>query len=161
MWPTMDDSKYANGPAHSFTCADWQTKVGEWATAGINLIIFQAVHDQRWGAYYPSKLPFASPWNGTCLDVVGAVLTGADIVGSKVLLSCEFVHGEDDSVTDPMIMSGRLAIMSELAQVPWVDIRAENVRLAAGTVGRFRGQAGSHSSKHVCFPSVDNLRMGP
>jgi hypothetical protein len=107
--------KYANGPAHAFSCDAWAEKVGEWAAAGIDLIVFQAVHDQRWGAYYPSALPFATPWNGTCTDVVGAVLKGADAVGSRVLLTCEYVHGEDDSVTDPAIMSGRLAIMSELA----------------------------------------------
>lgn len=86
---------------------------------GIDLVIFQAVHDERWGSYYPSKLPFATPWNGTCADVVGAVLSGADAVGSRVLLSCEFVHSESDSVTDPTIMAGRLAIMEELATGPW------------------------------------------
>lgn len=86
---------------------------------GVDLLIFQAVHDARWGAYYPSQLPFAAPWNGSCADVVGAVLAGADAVGSRVLLSCEFVHDESDSVTDPSVMAGRLAIMEELA-TGWV-----------------------------------------
>lgn len=111
--------KYANGPAHAFSCDDWQAKVGEWARAGISLVVFQAVHDARWGSYYPSALPFAAPWNGTCADAVGAILSGADAVGSRVLLSCEFVHGESDSVTDPAVMQGRLAIMAELA-AGWV-----------------------------------------
>ena len=87
---------------------------------GVSLIVFQAVHDDRWGAYYPSKLPFALPWNGSCTDVVGAVLDGADAVGSRVLLSCEYMYNEDDSVTDPAIMSGRLAIMEELSN-GWVS----------------------------------------
>ena len=88
----------------------------EWASLGLELVIFQAVHDARWGAYYASALPWLPPWNGTCTDVVEAVLAAADgLPGMRVLLSAEFVVGESDSVTDPTIMAQRLAILAELA----------------------------------------------
>jgi hypothetical protein len=50
--PTQYDNrlKYADAPAHDFSCAQWAAKTGEWMSAGINLVIFQAVHDARYGA---------------------------------------------------------------------------------------------------------------
>lgn len=105
---------YANAPARAFTCTQWSAKMREWAAGGLDLAVFQAVHDTRWGAYYPSAIAGLTPWNGTCGDVVAAVLAGAAAAGSRVMLSCEFV-GTDSDGTTPALMAGRLAILRELA----------------------------------------------
>jgi len=108
--------RYANNATRAFTCADWGVKVGEWFALGVRLIIFQAVHDARFGAYYTSSLPFMSPWPGACADVVEAVLAAADsLTGMKVLLSAEYYGTEFDPVDNATVMAGRLAIMRELA----------------------------------------------
>jgi len=84
-------------------------------TLGIRLIIFQAVHDSRFGAYYASSLPFMAPWPGVCKDVVEAVLAAADALpGMQVLLSAEYYGTEADPVANSTVMAGRLAIMTEL-----------------------------------------------
>ena len=108
--------KYANNATHAYSCADWATKMREWSSLGITLVIFQAVHDARFGAYYVSALPFMAPWPGACADVVEAVLAAADGAGMQVLLSAEYVGTEDDApVGNATVMAGRLAIMAELA----------------------------------------------
>jgi hypothetical protein len=108
--------KYANSAALAFSCSDWGLKVGEMYALGIRLIIFQAVHDSRFGAYYASSLPFMAPWPGLCPDVVEAVLAAADALpGMQVLLSAEYYGTEADPVANATVMEGRLAIMQELA----------------------------------------------
>jgi hypothetical protein len=109
--------KYANGPAYSFSCEQWEELVETWRSElQLDFIIFQAVHDGRWGAYFNSDLPFLAPWTGKCLDVVEAVLNGADKSGVRVFLSSEFVGTEEDSITDPDIMTKRFQIMQELSE---------------------------------------------
>ena len=108
--------KYANPASKSFSCADWGVKLREWHALGIRLVIFQAVHDSRFGAFYTSALPFMAPWPGACADVVEAVLAAADgLPGMRVLLSAEYTGTEADPVTNATVMAGRLAIMAELA----------------------------------------------
>lgn len=105
---------FANSAAFNFTCAQWRAKVAEWSVGGVSLIIFQAVHFDLYGAFFPS--PSLPHWGGVCGDVVGAVLDGAEAVGSRVVLSCEWDHSEEDGVT-PATMQGRLAILHELAEL--------------------------------------------
>ena len=108
--------KYANNATRAFSCADWATKMSEWRAQGLTLVIFQASHDARFGAYYKSALPFMTAWPGACVDVVEAVLAAADDLSMQVLLSAEFVGTEDDApVGNATVMAGRLAIMAELA----------------------------------------------
>lgn len=108
--------KYANNATPHFSCLDWGLKVREMHDLGIRLIIFQAVHDARFGAYYASALPFMRPWPGQCADVVEAVLAAADALpGMRVLLSAEYYGTEADPVANSTVMEGRLAIMEELA----------------------------------------------
>ncbi len=105
--------KYANPAAFNFSCADWESKMRDWVAFGIDLVIFQAVHDQRWGAYYASEIHRV--WGGRCTDVVGTVLRFGERSGSlKVFLSSEFVQTDSDNVTSPFLMQGRHAIMKEL-----------------------------------------------
>ena len=105
---------FSNSPAHAFSCSQWAAKAGEWGGSGLSLIIFQAVHDDRFGAYFPSAtLPL---WNGSCGNVVGSVLDGAQRAGARVLLSCEWAHNESDGVAPPLI-AARLVIMRELASL--------------------------------------------
>lgn len=106
--------KYANGPALDFSCEDWTAKIKEFQEFGIEHIIFQAAHDDRFGAYYNSSLH--TPWKGKCLDVTATVLDAADHLGMKVWLSSEYTKTEYDNVTDPGLMNGRHAIMRELVQ---------------------------------------------
>jgi hypothetical protein len=98
----------SNGPGLVFSCSDWTEKIREMR---LEVVVFQTVHDNRFGAFYPSRLPFMKPWAGRCADVVQAVLEAA----SKVILSCEFVGTENDPVSDPVIMAKRIQIMHELA----------------------------------------------
>ena len=108
--------KYANSATPTYSCSDWGVKVREMYSLGIRLIIFQAVHDSRFGAYYTSSLPFMSPWPGKCVDVVEAVLSAADALPSmQVLLSAEYYDTEADPTSNATVMEGRLAIMAELA----------------------------------------------
>jgi hypothetical protein len=107
---------YANELTWTMDCPKWEELAADWGVLGVTDIIFQAVHDARWGAYYPSTLPFLAPWNGTCLDVVGSVIRGAERRGAvKIWLSCEFVGTESDSITDPTIMAKRIKILGELS----------------------------------------------
>lgn len=99
----------SNGPGFLFSCSDWTRKILEM---NLTVVIFQTVHDARFGTFYPSKLPWMRAWPGKCKDVVGAVLAAAE---TKVFLSCEFVNTEDDPVNNATIMEGRIAIMKELA----------------------------------------------
>ena len=109
--------KYANSATPHFSCADWGLKLREMHDLGMRLIIFQAVHDARFGAYYTSSLPFMAPWPGLCADVVEAVLAAADALpGMRVLLSAEYYGTEADPVANSTVMQGRLAIMEELAR---------------------------------------------
>jgi hypothetical protein len=64
--------------------------------------------------YYPSELDGLKHWNGTCPDVVGAVLTGAAKAGGRVMLSCEWVVGEEDGLSKELI-AARIGILRELA----------------------------------------------
>jgi hypothetical protein len=108
--------KYANNATLAFSCAAWGTKVREMYDLGVRLIIFQAVHDARFGAYYSSSLPFMRPWPGECADVVDTVMSAADgLPGLRVLLSAEYYGTEADPVDNATVMLGRLAIMGELA----------------------------------------------
>ena len=59
----------SNGPGLEFSCDDWTAKIREM---NLEVVIFQTVHDERFGAFYPSDLPFMSPWAGNCPDVVVA-----------------------------------------------------------------------------------------
>src|SRR3989338_8146711 len=83
---------YSNGPGMKFTCPQWTLKMAEWRGLGLEFVVFQDVHDSRYGAYYPSKLPWMKPWQGQCQDVVKAVVDS----GLKVFLSPEFVYNETD-----------------------------------------------------------------
>lgn len=106
---------YANELTWKMDCHRWERLAADWGVMGVTDIIFQAVHDARWGAYYPSTLPFLAPWNGTCPDVVGSAIRGAERQGAvKIWLSCEFVGTESDSITDPTIMAKRVKILREL-----------------------------------------------
>ena len=105
---------YTNNVSFGLSCSGWAEKMSSFKTFGVDTVIFQAVHDARWGSYYPSSLPFMSLWGGRCGDVVEAVLNATAILGMKVFLSCEYVHTEFDSVTNDTIMKGRLQIMKEL-----------------------------------------------
>jgi len=108
--------KYANAVTPTLSCSQWGEKVDEMYALGIRLIIFQAVHDARFGAYYASSLPFMAPWPGACKDVVEAVLSAADALPAmQVLLSAEYYGTEADPVVNGTVMEGRLAIMAELA----------------------------------------------
>ena len=108
--------KYVNAVAPTLDCAAWGQKVADLYALGLRLIIFQAVHDARFGAYYTSALPFMAPWPGKCADVVEAVLSAADALpGMQVLLSAEYFGTEADPVANATVMAGRLAIMAELA----------------------------------------------
>jgi hypothetical protein len=97
----------SNGPGLSFSCADWRAKVREMGLFGTSTVIFQTVHDARFGAFYPSRLKWMKAWGGKCGDVVGAVLDAVQ----EVFLSCEFVNTEDDPINNATIMQGRLEIM--------------------------------------------------
>lgn len=110
-----DRLRYANTAAHAFSCATWSAKIKEWGDAGLDTVIFQAVHDARWGAYYSSTLPNMTLWSGACSDVVGAVLDGAESMNMSVYLSCEYVGTERDGLTPPLI-AARVAILDELAR---------------------------------------------
>eukprot|EP01062_Namystynia_karyoxenos_P057248 TRINITY_DN4820_c0_g2_i1.p1 TRINITY_DN4820_c0_g2~~TRINITY_DN4820_c0_g2_i1.p1 ORF type:complete len:555 (+),score=150.52 TRINITY_DN4820_c0_g2_i1:66-1667(+) len=112
--------KYANAAARAMSCAEWGARVGEWAGMGIERIVFQAVHDNRWGAYYATSLPWARPWGGACADVVAAVLSAASQLGVGVYLSAEWAFNESDRIDDPAVVSRREGIMRELAGGPWV-----------------------------------------
>ena len=106
--------KYSNLFVKNFTCLDWTRKMNQWNTAfGVDVVIFQTVHDSRFGAYWPTKLPWMKQWDGLCADVVGAVMRS----NLKVFLSCEFVYNETDSVSNELIMQKRLEIMSNLADL--------------------------------------------
>jgi hypothetical protein len=108
---------YTNAVGHNLSCAEWQLKIFQMYNFGIRKIIFQAVHDDRWGAYYNSSLSFMKPWTGRCPDVVKAVMEAADALEDlKIFLSCEYYKNEFDTVTNPAAMKGRLEIMSELVQ---------------------------------------------
>ena len=106
--------KYTNKVSSSLTCSEWADKVDSLRRLGVDTIIFQAVHDARWGSYYPSKLPFMTSWSGACTDVVEAVLNATSQRGMHTFLSCEYVHTEFDPVDNSSIMEGRLQIMAEL-----------------------------------------------
>jgi hypothetical protein len=41
--------KNADPAAFNFSCADWESKMRDWVAFGIDLVIFQAVLDERWG----------------------------------------------------------------------------------------------------------------
>eukprot|EP01051_Picozoa_sp_SAG22_P001153 SAG22_NODE_43_length_25304_cov_5.394644_5_plen_258_part_00 len=45
-----------NSVAFRLTCTQWAGKVTEFANLGIEFIVFQAVHDDRYGAFYNSSL---------------------------------------------------------------------------------------------------------
>jgi hypothetical protein len=109
--------EYTNNATLAFSCSQWRAKVGEWAAMGTEYLIFQLVHDEAWGAFYPSQLPFMKPWAGRCLDVVGNVLQASEEYGLRVFLSCEWVDNESDSVTNATLMQGRIEIMNELASL--------------------------------------------
>ncbi len=105
---------YTNNVSASLTCPQWVEKVAAFHSLGVDTIIFQAVHDARWGSYYPSDLPFMALWGGACPDVVGTVLSATSNLGMSTFLSCEYVHTEFDPVRNSTIMAGRLEIMKEL-----------------------------------------------
>lgn len=94
-------------------------QVSELRSFGVDQIIFQAVHDERFGAYYRSALYPA--WTGACPDPVRVVMTAAATDGVKIWLSSEFVHTDSDGVTDPAVMAGRHAIMSELVELGYTE----------------------------------------
>ena len=104
--------KYANNVTLRLTCEDWAAKIGEFAEFGIEYIIFQAVHDDRFGAYYNSSI-YAS-WQGECPDVVRTIMLAAAREKIRVWLSCEYTDTDADGVTNSTLMEGRHAIMSEL-----------------------------------------------
>ena len=104
--------KYANNVTLQLSCAAWEGKVDEWASMGLHYLIFQAVHDERFGAYYNSSLH--KHWAGACPDAVGAIMRAAAGRDIKVWLSCEYTNTDADGVSDPILMQGRYAIMKEL-----------------------------------------------
>jgi hypothetical protein len=112
--------KYANNVSTALTCTQWADKVNEFGRVGIRFLIFQAVHDDRFGAYYNSSLH--SVWKGQCSDVIGTVMKAAIGADIKIWLSCEFAHTDADGVTDPALMAGRRAIMTELVEEGYTSL---------------------------------------
>ena len=86
--------------------------MAELAALGLEYIIFQAVHDDRFGAFFNSSLH--PRWGGSCADAVGVVMGAAATHGIKVWLSCEYTHTDADDVTNATLMAGRRAIMEDL-----------------------------------------------
>lgn len=105
---------YTNNVSASLTCDQWVDKVVSLHSLGVDTIIFQAVHDARWGSYYPSSLPFMKLWGGACPDVVDTILNATAANNMHTFLSCEYVHTEFDPVENSTIMDGRIQIMQEL-----------------------------------------------
>eukprot|EP00823_Brevimastigomonas_motovehiculus_P003873 TRINITY_DN243_c0_g1_i1.p1 TRINITY_DN243_c0_g1~~TRINITY_DN243_c0_g1_i1.p1 ORF type:complete len:509 (+),score=144.13 TRINITY_DN243_c0_g1_i1:74-1600(+) len=105
--------KYMNEYAKNYTCDDWKLKMKEMKEFGLDTLIFQTVADDD-KSYYISKLRPSFPLG--CSDVVEAVMSAGDELGIGIWLTMEYVHNMWDSITDPKVMEGRLAIMRELAQ---------------------------------------------
>eukprot|EP01043_Picozoa_sp_COSAG02_P023522 COSAG02_NODE_1259_length_13568_cov_747.342267_10_plen_616_part_00 len=112
--------KYANEVTLGLTCTAWAGKVEEMASFGLEFLIFQAVHDDRFGAYYNSSLH--KRWDGACPDAVGVIMRAAADHGIKVWLSCEYTKTDADGVSDPQLMQGRYAIMQELVAGGYTEL---------------------------------------
>ena len=104
--------KYANNVTLRMSCADWAGKIRELKVLGIGYIIFQAVHDNRFGAFYDSTIH--AHWKGACPDVVRTIMLAAAHEKIRVWLSCEYTNTDADGVTNSTLMDGRRAIMAEL-----------------------------------------------
>eukprot|EP01043_Picozoa_sp_COSAG02_P048181 COSAG02_NODE_4708_length_5066_cov_9.251307_3_plen_662_part_00 len=112
--------KYANEVTLELSCAAWAGKVEEMASFGLEFLIFQAVHDDRFGAYYNSSVH--SRWAGACPDAVGVIMRAAAEHGMKVWLSCEYTKTDADGVSDPELMQGRYTIMKELVAGGYTEL---------------------------------------
>ena len=112
--------KYSTGVAASMSCHEWAGKVDELVSLGIDTLIFQCVHDKRWGAYYNSS--FLDHAKLGCADPVWSVMHKAAEVGIKIFLSCEFAGTDEDRVTDGM--ATRLKIMHELVEKGYTDLKS-------------------------------------
>jgi hypothetical protein len=106
---------YWNPACARFTPADWDAKIAEMASVGLEYLVLMAVA-LDYKAFYPTDL--LPSWELPCEDPLEALLTAADAHDVRIFVGNGF-WGQWDSpgiIADPEARRRRLAAMDELAE---------------------------------------------